>query len=391
MRILGVCIASLVIASALPMQAANRLVPRQGDLEAAIYDETADAIASDPSIADALADDAVVDADVNAVDVDTDAAEVDADADTTEVEANGDTADVDADEADPNAAADDVANVAIYEQNAAPLNPPVAAAPDAATSLAAYQQFLQYQAAYYAALSGITANGYSATPGVPPMPITPPSLPANKIPPGNGNYAALQQPLPAAPAPVIPAQYSMPPLPPAPVGLPVSVPAAPAVPAAVPPPPPPAAPAAPAPAAPVTPAPAPVVPKVPAAVPLPPPSVAPAPAAPAPAAPVPAAPVVPVPAPAAYAAPNPASKVPPPPPPAVPGQIAEHHSQTGELPESDKTDESSGSFNPLGDLFQGLSDGLGSLFNGLSGIADSSNNPSETDDAEPVAQPGIAV
>ncbi|KAJ1809209.1 hypothetical protein LPJ77_001813, partial [Coemansia sp. RSA 2523] len=183
MRILGVCIASLVIASALPMQAANRLVPRQGDLEAAIYDETADAIASDPSIADALADDAVVDADVNAVDADTDAAEVDADADvnsvdadadvaevdadadTTEVEANADTADVDADEADPNAAADSVANVATYEQNAAPLNPPVAAAPDAAASLAAYQQFLQYQAAYYATLSGVTANGYPATPG----------------------------------------------------------------------------------------------------------------------------------------------------------------------------------------------------------------------------------
>ncbi|KAJ2289988.1 hypothetical protein IWW55_006183, partial [Coemansia sp. RSA 2706] len=70
MRVLGVCIASLVIAAALPT---NKLVPRQGDLEAAIYDEAIDGIALDPTIADALeqadTDDATAN-DVAAMDAD---------------------------------------------------------------------------------------------------------------------------------------------------------------------------------------------------------------------------------------------------------------------------------------------------------------------------------
>ncbi|KAJ2911000.1 hypothetical protein GGI21_000295 [Coemansia aciculifera] len=306
MRIICVCIAALSLAWAAPVV---RLAPRL-DLEAAIYDQTNQAIALDPSISGAL----------------------------DEAGQSGQPLDV----ASPEAA-QQIADYALpdpgYQAPVAvpPIPPPVA--PVAAG----------YGGVYPGQFPPMPPPLSLLPPSLPPATLVYPETPQPEIPAGQPQYVA---PLPIEES-VVP-DY-----------LPAIQPAPPAV-APPPPPPPPVA---------VSPPP----PPPPVVVPPPPPR----------------RPAV------SRPKPHPMSKYrrpPPPPPPPAPGPEPEYQLETdtnaaaaavAATPKDNDVGDGK-SFNPIGDLVMGITNGLGGLFNGLGGVIHDTNNAGVDEDTSQVAQPNYA-
>ncbi|KAJ1738462.1 hypothetical protein IWW42_005762 [Coemansia sp. RSA 1085] len=344
MRFIGVYVASLALTLALPTPQTGKLVPREGDLEAAIYDEAIAGIAGDPYISDAL--------------------------ENSDGTAN---AGIAADE-DPADVLDVLNDDNLLANNADVLVDPAAEVLLDDTNDPAYQQDLQ--ASYADDLLPLDTAAYEdqTTPdALIPVP--------DAVPLDNSEYLATSPEVDVSEVPPIPEKISKP------------VEAYNDLPPAVPVPPTTAEYLAAQPLQPVAPAynAPPLLPTVPVDV-----------------QPVPQAPAVPVsnygytfdastlaPNPPAYesvdlsAAPLPmGAQADTLPPAAAPEQDIDIQSQTGAV--KDTAAEDSAPFNPLDDLFQGLSEGLGSLLSGLNGISGSSEKL-PADDPYPVAQPVFAV
>ncbi|KAJ2004287.1 hypothetical protein GGI04_002622 [Coemansia thaxteri] len=304
MRIIGVCAAALSLALALPTQLDSTLGRRAGELEAAIYDETSEAVAMDPNVAAAL-------------------------------------------EGAEQPLVLQQAALGYPAYSPAPVQPALPAQPMFAAPLAYTPQPLPpgNQAPIAQPEYLVPASPFAAGYGDYPALIQPP--PIASIPPP----AIQNAPYPAAPQPAIPAVPDVPSLPQyvAPQVVEEIQPEVPAPP-------------------PIQPVAQPIV--QPAARPVSPPN--------------------------EYAWSE--QLVAPPmqyPPPAAPGPVPDYQIQTGiragskdakGAPAEDE-ESGSGSFNPIGNLFKGISNGLGSLFSGLGAVANSSNDPAPADDLSAVAQP----